>query len=159
MRPISNTTPLVHLARIGLLDLLRDLYGRVDAPPAVVREAARHLGDVFTAVTRVGWLVEVAVTDKLTADAFERALGGRGEAEAVALALETPGAILLVDEQAARRFARAQGLAVRGSLGVLSDAKRRGLLPAVRPRLDRLRATGFWLDDETYATAVELAGE
>jgi len=159
VRPVSNTTPLIHLARVGLLDLLGSLYTRVDAPPAVMREAERHIGGTVAAAERAGWLVEVVVADGQRADQFERVLGGRGEAETIALAIETPDAMLLVDEHAARQFARAQGIALRGPLGVLLDAKRLGRLGAVRPHVDHLRATGFWLDDRTYATVLELAGE
>ncbi len=159
MRPVSNTTPLIHLARIGELELLRDLYGGAVVPPAVLREAEPRIGGVVTAAITEGWMVEQAPVNLSYADELERVLGGRGEAEAIALAAELPDAILLIDERAARNMARARGLHVRGSLGILLDGKRQGRLAAVRPYLDRLRATGFWLDDRTYAAVLQAADE
>lgn len=159
MRPVSNTTPLIHLARIGHLELLRDLYGVVYVPPAVVGEARRHVDEAITAGLTAGWLSERQVGDPAQVQELEQTLGGRGEAEAIALALEVSDSLLLVDERAARELARARGLRVLGSLGVLLEAKFRGRLPTVQPLLDRLRASGFWLDDRTYSAVLQMADE
>jgi hypothetical protein len=159
VRPVSNTTPLIHLARVGQIELLRDLYGLVYVPPTVLDEARHHVDEAVSAALAAGWLAERRVADPSGLDELERALGGRGEAEAIALALEISDSVLLVDERAARELARARGLRVRGSVGVLIEAKRRGRLPMVRTVLDSLRASGFWLDDRTYAAALEMAEE
>lgn len=158
MTPVSNATPLIHLARIGLLSLLRDLYGRVEAPPAVLGEVGRHVLPDVGAAEEQRWLVRTPPADASRVAQMERRLGGLGEAEALALAIERK-TLLLVDERAARNLARQYGIAVRGMLGVLLEAKSRGLLTAVRPWRDRLRETGFWLDDETYDAVLDLASE
>jgi len=87
VRPVSNTTPLIHLARIGHLELLRGLYALVYVPPAVLGEARRHVDEAMTAAIAAGWLTERRVGDPARVHELERALGGRGEAEAIALAL------------------------------------------------------------------------
>src|SRR5438270_426415 len=66
---------------------------------------------------------------------------------------------ILLDDRAARRTARALGLHVYGSAGVLGLAKERGLIPAVRPVLDRLRAAGLYLSDRIYADILAQAQE
>ena len=75
---------------------------------------------------------------------------GPGEREAIALALETAADLVVLDDQAGRRLARARGLQVTGTVGVLVEARARGLLPALRPELDRLRAAGLWLAEAFY---------
>ena len=52
------------------------------------------------------------------------------------------GTKVVLDDQQGRRVARTHGLAVTGIIGVLSEAWARGLVPARRPELDRLRAAG-----------------
>ena len=106
-----------------------------------------------------GWLKRVLPSNRERVDQIERELGGRGEAEVIGVALELESSIVLIDERAARRYALARGLQVRGTLGVVLHAKRRGLIEHATPLLDYLRRSGFWLDDATYRKARELASE
>ena len=92
-------------------------------------------------------------------DQIERELGGRGEAEVIGVALELENAIVLIDESAARAYARSRGLRVVGTVGVVLHAKRQGLIERATPLLDDLRQRGFWLDGATYRRARELASE
>ncbi|MBN1977017.1 MAG: DUF3368 domain-containing protein [Anaerolineae bacterium] len=65
---------------------------------------------------------------------------GRGELAAMALALENPERTILLDDELARRTAKAAGLKVRGTLGILLDAKSQGLTERVEPLIERLGA-------------------
>lgn len=80
-------------------------------------------------------------------------------AEAITLALERRADLVLLDERSGRRRAAALGLSYTGVVGVLLEARKRGLLKAVRPVLDELRALGFWLSEAVYERALEVAGE
>lgn len=82
----------------------------------------------------------------------------RGERSAIGKALELKAA-LLADDLAARRYALALGLTTIGTLGVLVGAKRQGRLTEVRSLIEELRATGYWLGDETLRVALRAAGE
>lgn len=82
-----------------------------------------------------------------------------GEAEAIALAMMRQPALLLMDDGPGRRAARQQGLVMTGTLGVLVEAKRRGVLGAVRPALDALLATRFRCSQGVPAEVLRLAGE
>jgi uncharacterized protein len=150
---------LIHLSRIGRVELLRELYGEILVPDAVVDEVARHPTADLEAGLASGWLRRVTPSNRARVAQIERDLGGRGEAQVIGVALELESAIVLVDERAVRAYARSRGLQVRGTLGVVLHAKRRGLIDRATPVLDELRRSGFWLDEATYRKARELASE
>ncbi len=82
-----------------------------------------------------------------------------GEAEAILLARDLPADLLLLDEAAGRVVARRLGLNVTGVVGLLIEAKRQGQIEAVKPRLERLRKSGFWLANRVFEEALKRAGE
>jgi hypothetical protein len=84
---------------------------------------------------------------------------GAGETEAIGLALELGNARVILDDHAARICARANGVAIIGVVGVILRAKADGCLAAVKPTLDALRQTGFYIGPSLYAHAVRQAGE
>jgi predicted nucleic acid-binding protein len=79
--------------------------------------------------------------------------------EVLALALEHPHAVAIIDDGVARHIAHALGISFTGTLGVLLDAKKAGLLEAVTPVIDRLEALRFRLDPTTRSMVLKLAGE
>jgi hypothetical protein len=84
---------------------------------------------------------------------------GPGESQVLMLALETPGSIALLDDGLARRVAIARGIPIKGTLGLLLDAKRAGHITVVKPSLDKLQDLGFRLAEPTRAAVLKLAGE
>ena len=84
---------------------------------------------------------------------------GPGESGVLALALESADAAVILDDALARRVAASLRLPLTGTLGLLLDAKRRGLLPAVAPCLDQLDGLRFRLAPHTRAAVLRLAGE
>ena len=140
---ISNTSPLQYLYQLGQLTLLRQFYQQVTVPPAVVQELAAGAarGVALPVLAEVVWL-EVRAPSASQVWRVASTLGA-GEREALALALETPNALLLLDDGHARRFGRLLGLRMTGTVGVLARATRDGLVPRLAPLLDRLAALGF----------------
>jgi hypothetical protein len=145
---ITDASCLIALDRVGRLDLIPALVSNAVAPPAVIEEFGR----------KPDWLREMPVQDK-TVLATLRAQLDSGEAEAIAVALEHPGSILLIDERQERRLAESLGLSVLGTLGLLVQAKQRGVLEAVRPLMDALIAADFRVSEALYKHVVHLAGE
>ncbi len=84
---------------------------------------------------------------------------GKGELETMALALEHQGKIVILDDVLARKIAQAAGLEVWGTLRVLLEAKKQGLLPLMSLAVDELRNSGMWISDEIRQRILKLAGE
>lgn len=152
MTVVSGTSPIVNLAVIGHLHLLRDVFGSLTIPEAVYREivvdGAGRPGAVD--VEAAGWISTRQVQSRQIARAFEAHVDV-GEAEALALALECEADWLLLDERAARRLASSLSLRHTGLLGVLALSKERSLISAVRPLMDALRReAGFWISQPLY---------
>jgi len=155
---ICNTSPLQYLHQLGLLRLLPAIARRVTVPTAVVAELeiGRAAGLDLPDPATLDW-VDIRSPAKL-AGLLPIELGP-GEAEVLALARESADAELLLDDLAARHAAEKLGFRVRGTLGVLLDAKRAGFIPTVAPVLDQLQALGFRLHAKTRAEILQRAGE
>ncbi|NUQ62763.1 MAG: DUF3368 domain-containing protein [Pirellulales bacterium] len=148
---VSNASPLIALEQIGQLPILKGLFGTVAIPPAVAREIA-------PTVSPPEWIQQQQLTQPIGPLILGTSLGA-GESEAIALGLEIQSRFVVLDDRAARRLAQALGLSVIGTLGVLLAAKRRNLLPAVRPCLDGLLNHDFRIAPSLHAQVLHDAGE
>lgn len=83
----------------------------------------------------------------------------KGEASAIALAIEIPGSIVILDDYKARKLAEKLGLTITGTIGVIIKAKFEGVIPNIKPYLDKIRKTNFYISDELYLKALEEANE
>jgi len=75
------------------------------------------------------------------------------------LALETPGAVVVLDDARARRVAELRRIPLIGTLGLLLNAKRAGSISTLKPCLNELQVRGFRLAAQTRAAVLKLAGE
>ena len=159
---VADAGPLIALARVGQLDLLRRLYGRVLVPSAVLHELALGSGrpgaGVLEDSVRSGLLVEQAVVRENTVPEHTPLLG-RGEAEAIALATQQHPQFLLIDDAKGREVARQQGVPTVGVAGVLLVAKAQGEVDAVKPILDDLSSAGYRLSARLVSEIRSMANE
>ena len=158
---ISDASPLIALAMVKQLDLLRALYGEVVVPAAVYDEitavypAAPGASDVRNAE----WIHVRPAENHLLIEALSLELD-IGEAEAISLAVELDADLLLMDERRGRIVAARLGRRVVGVLGLLIEAKTACVLPLVRPILDALLVeAGFWISPELLAKVLASAEE
>ena len=156
---ISNSSPLQYLYQADVLDLLPALFGQICVPEAVVAELeeGRRRSVSLPTLEELSWLHVRPVRDRTLLPLVTHL--GDGEKEVLALGLELPDALLLLDDRQARRHAGALDLKISGTLGVLLLAKERGTIDAVRPILDRLQMLRFRLDAGTRQSVLHLAGE
>jgi predicted nucleic acid-binding protein len=158
---VSNTSPLINLARIGRLDLLHQLYGEVLLPEAVWQETVINGTGQAGAdeIRTAAWVKIQAVSNQPMVRALRQELDA-GEAEAIVLALESRADLLLMDERLGRETAQHLGLRYVGLIGVLIAAKSRGLIGQIKPELNALReVAGFFVDDTLYVQVLKDAGE
>lgn len=148
---VSNASPLIALEQIGQLNLLRSLFEQVLVPPAVAAETA-------PSVKLPSWVRTSQLAQDIRPHIDVPTLG-RGEREAISLALDVGARWVILDDRPARNLARASGLQVIGTLGILLTARRRGLVVAVRPLLDGLRQHHFHLAQSLYDEVLREAGE
>ena len=158
---VSDTSPLLSLALIGQLDLLRQLYGSIVIPSAVHDEIVVG-GAVYAGggdVARQEWIHIDHAMNAIIIALLMRELD-QGEAEAIALAIELKADLLLVDEHRARRMADYLSLPHTGLIDILGEAKRRHYLTAIKPALDDLIArANFHVGRKLYQRTLESTGE
>lgn len=160
---ISDTSPVRALANPGLLNLLQILYDEVILPRAVALELSQAPAGHFVislddlAGFRYLKVQEVAESSELARFLVEL---DRGESEALALAIELEADLILMDERAGRAVARREGVEVIGVLGVILEAKHRGLIESVSPLLDQLQNHHqFFIGEQLRRQVLRAAGE
>ena len=129
---INNNSPLVGVLGLNLLFLLRDLYTEVWIPRAVEKEFLRKDPMVRRETLKnTPWIKTVDLTDPQTAAVYVGL--DDGETETLALANEHDARLVLLDEKVGRRKAKEIGLTVKGTVGILLEAKQKGLIDAIKP--------------------------
>ena len=132
---ISDTSCLILLDKIRELDLLHNLYGTVLTTRAVANEFRSPLPD---------WILIDDPKAEINYIALRVSLG-KGEASAIALALEYDQSILIIDELRGRRIAMQLGLNITGTFGIPIEAKKAGLLSSVKTVLAKIKKTDFYI--------------
>ncbi|MBW4551554.1 MAG: DUF3368 domain-containing protein [Aphanocapsa sp. GSE-SYN-MK-11-07L] len=158
---VSDTSPINNLAAINQLNLLQKLYSTVIIPAAVYRELTDPNFPVAgaTEVQTFDWIQTRQITNLAMLEALSQDLDP-GEAEAIVLALEIGADQVLIDERRGRLIADRLNLNYTGILGILIEAKRRGLIISVKPLLDSLiNQAGFWVAEPVYNRILQLANE
>ena len=142
---VSDTGPLIALAKVDALFVARRLFTRLQIPQAVWSECRGKPGEDSRRIERAvrdGWLRVV----ELTAGAARRQLParlGRGEVEALQLAMETRSSLLIVDDRRARRQAQQLRLNYIGTARMLMLAEQRSLIDDAETVIHRMKANGY----------------
>ncbi len=156
---VMNASPVILLSRVGLIGLVPSLCRKLSIPSGVIAEVSRGVaadaGRTWLQAKGSAYIVSVpALSPEMTGWN-----GGPGEAEVISYALQQGGASVVLDDLAARRMARRLGLPLIGSVGVILRAKEQGLVPKVRPFLEKLRGGGGYLSENILQQALKKAGE
>lgn len=154
---VSNSTPIIALAKIARIEILRELFGTITIPEAVrdeVADSGRNRAG-SAEVTGLDWIVVKKVHNRMAVD-FLLISVDLGEAEAVALAKESNAGLLLIDDRTGRRAAESVGLVITGTIGVLLRFYR-GKPRSFRQAFDELIANGFRIGVAEYQKILKLA--
>ena len=147
---VSNAGPLIALARIGKLDLLKQfmqIYIPNEVYEQVVVKGEGKPGS--TEVKESDWFITKEVKNTLAVESLTIELE-KGEAEAIILALELNAELVLIDESIARDIAKSRGLEVIGTVGILAEAYENGLIKDLKKSLDDLRNKKVWISEKVY---------
>jgi uncharacterized protein len=160
---VVNASPLIHLARVSLLELLRGPNQgiAVTVPAVVLDEFMRGAQHDPTA-----GLVEAAARDWLTVvptptphPDINRARIDAGEIAVLSVARLAHGSTVVLDDRAARAEADRLGIPKTGTLRLLLEAKELGIIPSVRVPLEVLRARGMRLSNDVWREVLSMADE
>lgn len=160
---VSDSSVLIHLSGINRFDLLKENYQHIIISPVVksevVDQGRNRPGaiEVKKAIDE-GWIKIIEAKNKTLSQILKQNLH-EGEAESIALAIENPDSLLLIDESEARKTARLYNLKITGVIGVLIKAKIQGKISSLKNELDKLRNSGFWISDNVYKKAANSVGE
>lgn len=155
---IADAGPLIAFARLHQIGLLPQIFGRVLVTDTVFAECAGRADFPESALIREAVSrkqLELCAAPDFSA--FAQKIDA-GEASAIAVAIDF-GCGVLMDDKAGRRMAENAGVPVIGTVGVLVLAKHKGLAPLVKPQLEKLAASGYFLGAEIITAALAASGE
>ena len=169
MPVVTNTSPVIVLARIGRLRLLKELYGTVLIPPSVKMECidrGRESGatDVLEIEEEIkqGWVQLVSLDKEEVRKAkglVDKARIGLGEAEALVLA-RSRNALAVLDDKEARAIAKSWNLEYTGTVMVLYEVFVKGLISYDELIGDLAKLTKtMWISTDVVAEIVRRARE
>lgn len=154
---VSNTSPLMNLAVINQLKIMEQLYGKVIIPEEVSNELVT--AGIYPLIEKKPWIEKHKVKNKGLSGMLKIELDD-GEAEAIALAIELKADLVLIDERLGRNIASRFGQKCIGILGMLMEAKHKGIIASVKPVVDDLiTKAGFWVSNALYLKVLREAGE
>jgi len=162
MIAVSDTGPIIGLAKANRLSLLKNLFEKVLIPPMVRKELFAKTGDeaelidnALTDFIQVSEINPVDETAKLILEGLSE-----GERQAIAIAASMGNdVILLIDDRAGRQAAEKLNIRITGLVGVLLMAKEKGLIKSVVDVIEEIRNNGYWLSNSLVDIAKQLSGE
>ena len=140
---------LILLDKIGEISILNKLFGVITTTSEVAIEFGQPLPSWF----------EIREPADKNYQAIIEATVDKGEASAIALAIELDDCLLIIDDLKGRKFASQLGLTIIGTIGVIVDAKLAGIIPSVKPILSKIKSTNFRITEQLELLIIKRAGE
>jgi len=144
---IADTSCFILLDKIGEIDLLKFLFGEVVTTDVIAREFGAPLPR---------WVIIRSVKNTYVPSTLDL---DPGEASAITLALESGPSLLIIDDGKGRKAAQRLGLNITGSLGIFSKAKSAGIVPSIKPIIEKVQQTNFRYTQAVMQEILSLAGE
>ncbi len=146
---IADTSCLILLENIGELKILHLLFGEIIITSTIAKEFGEKLPK---------WIKIVDPENKTYQNLLLTTVD-KGEASAIALAVEQKDCLLILDDQKARKLALKLSLNYTGTLALLVNAKLNGHIKSIRPILNKIRKTNFRLTPELEKKILESTDE
>jgi predicted nucleic acid-binding protein len=146
---IADTSCFVLLDKINELDILQKVFKTVTTTKEIASEFKKPLPS---------WVTVKAANNHRYSEILEIEVD-KGEASAIALALETDDSLLILDDQKARKLAERLNLNYTGTLGVFLKARELSILPSIKPLLQKIQQTNFRFSDKIFREILREANE
>jgi predicted nucleic acid-binding protein len=156
---IINASPLIFFSRGQKMELLHQLAGHILVPEPVANEIRmRGPKDITTKTLKNTSWIEIITPPPTPENISEWALGP-GESSVLAYAYMNPGIEAIIDDLNGRRCAALLNIPVRGTLGMILVAKKRGLITKARPVIEELINAGLYLSRQILDEALKRVDE
>ena len=158
-RVVINASPLITLFASNQQYILPELFDEIVLPEAVWEEIVEggHKDIAANGIPDTLWLLRTKI-DSISSSIISWDLG-KGETSVIGYANLHPEFHVIIDDAAARRCAKTFGIKSLGTLGVLLLAKRRGIIPSIKPAITLLEEAGLWLGEGLIKMVLKEAGE
>jgi hypothetical protein len=154
---VSNTTPIISLAKINKLDLLEKIFGEIIVSKGVYTELTSKAE--FKEVNYIkssSFIKVVDLKNEFAVRIIQKAFSlDRGESESIILAEEYNADLLLMDEKKGRNAAISMDIKIAGTLGILLEAKKMGLVTEIKPFMDKLIENNIRISNKLYREILE----
>lgn len=156
---VINASPVLLLAKAGIIDLLPKACDRIVIPSSVVSEVARGKKSDEGRAWLAGNGAQFIVPSPEIPDQLKQADLGLGETEVLAWTLAHQGFTAVLDDHQARVSAQKLKLSFTGSLGAVVFLKRKGLIQTARTAIEKIRSAGGYVSSADIKSALLAAGE
>lgn len=146
---ISDTSCLILLDKIDEIEILHKLFGIIITTSEVAKEFGQPLPS---------WIKIQQPSDKNYQAIIETSVD-KGEASAIALAVELDDCLLIIDDLKGRKFAQQLGLTIIGTLGIIVAAKLTGVITSAKPILSKIKTTNFRLSEKLELLILKKTNE
>ncbi|MBN1558799.1 DUF3368 domain-containing protein [candidate division KSB1 bacterium] len=154
---VSNTTPIISLASIRKIEILKSLFGEILIPQAVYDEIKAKESYGYEEID-LAFINVKKVKGQLYKDLLLSQLD-LGETETILLAKELKADYVLIDENLAYKIAKNSGLDAIRTLSILLIAKEKGIIDTIKPLLDEMISKGRWYSHKVYDSFLKKIGE
>jgi predicted nucleic acid-binding protein len=144
---IADTSCFILLHKINELELLKSLFGQVITTPVIALEFGEDLPE---------WVEIREVKNSQFQSTLDLDIG---EASAITLALESGPSLIIIDDNKGRKVAQKLNLNITGSLGLFLKAKQEGIIPSIKPLLEKVQKTNFRYSLAILTEILKLSGE
>lgn len=160
LKVIANSTPLIALEKIGKLNILKELYGKIYIPYGVYEEVIiggkEKINNNF--IQNNDFIIIKEIKNEEARKLFLTSLH-KGEVEVMILAREMEADICIIDDFLARKYAKYLNIRITGTMGVLLKAKESGIIKEIKPLLDNLIEEHIYIDKKLYKDVLQIAKE
>ena len=154
---VADASPLIALTICDSLPILEGLFDEVKVSQAVYDEVSmRHKSG---SEQLIDYLKNKVVQINLDDYIIDAGRLDKGELCSMALYKRIQADYLLIDEKIGRKIAKINDINVIGSLGVLVEAKKKGLILTLKPCVDTLRASKIYFSDSLLDYVLDVVGE